>query len=919
MPLQSNLWFAAVPPASVPTPNPGYYALFISDGSGNTIAGFVHKKAANGEVTTAVNSPDDYTDEMARDAVASILTDSSTVGFVYDDAGNFISASVTAAAITDMHLAVNSVGTGQLKDGAVTGDKIIDGSITNSKIDDGAVTTMKIGDSAVSNVKLSDGSVTNTKLDSGAVTSSKLADNAVTNTKLADASITASKVDAGAITGSKLADATITGSKLVAGAVATGNLADTAVTTVKVADAAVTNAKLANMAAGTIKMRPAGTAGAPTDATLAAVKTALAIAAADIAGLGTAATQAATAFDAAGAATAAQAAAIAASQPLDADLTAIAALSTTAYGRALLTLSDAAANTAQLNVATTALKGLMAAADKTKLDALAVPTAKLRYVVTDYGITTSNTGAANVTAWNTLMTTIPDNSEVYFPPGPNPFPFASTLNIPTGKHLKIAGASNQKSMIQTTSATADIFAVHDWYNEFQGLKFTSSVTRTAGAAINSGNNVAISVYDCDFAGMWDGILYTGGNSAGNLAVVENCGFTGTLNRGITLDGTDANTIIDKVVMDGTLGQQVVGLELLQCGSVLVSNSDFIRAQNNLRFNPTSPQGVFSAYFVNTFFDTSSASSVLFTGTGNVQRVKFSNCWFSGSVTGCEFASTATTLPTAIDFINCDIFGNSSRGIWAHGVQDFNVTNSRIAGNTTAGIEVSASAGAVTKFNLANNSICPTAGFGANGTGILINAGTYGGYAVKNNDLRNNTTNNLTDSGTVATSDLKIINDNFGHIITGSIGNLSAPVTQSGTSAGALLTARVPGKAATVGQVFRFRLFGNATATGTVTFRVYVGSTGGLTDTVAFTSTTSGSLGANVRAGFEGLLTIRTAGASGTIQCEAIGFGGTALLPAVTAAVSTPTVNTLNPWFITLGVSGSLGSGFAAQQAVVEAL
>jgi hypothetical protein len=55
--------------------------------------------------------------------------------------------------------------------------------------------------------------------------------------------------------------------------------------------------------------------------------------------LGTAATSATGAFDAAGAAAAAQAA----SQPLDSDLTAIAALSTTSFGRGLLASADAAA------------------------------------------------------------------------------------------------------------------------------------------------------------------------------------------------------------------------------------------------------------------------------------------------------------------------------------------------------------------------------------------------------------------------------------------------------------------------------------------------------------------------------------------------------------------------------------------------
>lgn len=57
----------------------------------------------------------------------------------------------------------------------------------------------------------------------------------------------------------------------------------------------------------------------------------------------------------AGAAAAAQAA----SQPLDSDLTAIAALTTTAYGRGFLTLADAAAATALLNTFTDSLKGLV--------------------------------------------------------------------------------------------------------------------------------------------------------------------------------------------------------------------------------------------------------------------------------------------------------------------------------------------------------------------------------------------------------------------------------------------------------------------------------------------------------------------------------------------------------------------------------
>lgn len=96
-------------------------------------------------------------------------------------------------------------------------------------------------------------------------------------------------------------------------------------------------------------------------------------------GLDTAATQASTAFDAAGAAASAQAA----SQPLDSDLTAIAALTTTSFGRSRLIEADAAAARSALGLGTAATQ------NTTAFDAAGAATA----AVAALGATVTKTGA----------------------------------------------------------------------------------------------------------------------------------------------------------------------------------------------------------------------------------------------------------------------------------------------------------------------------------------------------------------------------------------------------------------------------------------------------------------------------------------------------------------------------------------------
>lgn len=580
--------------------------------------------------------------------------------------------------------------------------------------------------------------------------------------------------------------------------------------------------------------------------------------------------------------------------------------------------------TADLNVATTSLQGMMSSTDKSRNDNWFN---KAFYNVLDNGISTANSASTNVTAWNALTAAAVDNATIFFPPSSTAYSFDSALTIPSGKHFRVQGGGRGKSIIQTTSGTANIFTPGDWYNEFVGLKFTSSVTRTAGAAILSGNNVGINAYDCEFVGMFNAVDYSGGASAGNIAFVFDCVFTNTVNFSIRFDGTNANAFISNCTADGAPAA-VAHVEINACGSLLISDSDFIRATNNLRLNPDSgTKGVFSVYCVNVFFDTAAASSVKFMGGAagtNVQRVKFVNCWFSGSVTGCEFAANSSTnKATAIDFIGCDIFSNSANGVLVTEVQDFAMSNCRIAGNTTAGVNILATAGSVTKFNIQNCTVGPTAGPGANGIGINIQAGTYGSYNVTGNNVAGNTSNNnIIDLGTVATTDLKNVEDNLGHLLKGAIATLSAPLSVPVTTETLVLAARVPANSVLVGQAFRVRAIAVTAGANVPTWNCKVGTNGTTADTPACTIVSTASL-ANGRVGVEFHIVIRSLGAPGTLYADGLAHSGAGVNAVVwsekaVGAAATTNVTTSGVWFITLTMSQTVNSSLV-QIASIESL
>ena len=428
------------------------------------------------------------------------------------------------------------------------------------------------------------------------------------------------------------------------------------------------------------------------------------------------------------------------------------------------------------------------------------------YDVTNYGVTTGNSGATNNTNLANLLNNVaPSSSVIYFPAGF--FPFASTITIPAKIFNFIgsgAGLSGSQSAFYWTSNVAgDLIALTagNWYTQFRDIGFITSVTQTAGAAINVMGNAGINFTNCLFTGLssstplYNCIRFDGPNGA-DETFMYNCVFTNFSSTAIVINSTNSTL----AVLGGTInggGTGNVGIGMQQAAAIQIVNMDIIGCTNNLLMNPGTGNVVASVLCDNTYFDNSGGACLKITGAGATVRSKFSQCTFTvGSsaspATGIEISSTYTSSTgTGIDFINCDLintYGSTGVGTafnFTSGAGDIRIESCNIS-NWATGINVTpASLAGMTKLTIVNNDIGQFGGYAGNTTGINLLAGSaaYGSILIDNNTMIGNTTNIIDASslgtGTAQTG-FKLIGGNSG-LITPNTANYAATTIATGAT------------------------------------------------------------------------------------------------------------------------------------------
>lgn len=146
---------------------------------------------ADGVVGTAQIADGSITDAKIVGLTANKIT-AGTINGKEINVTDLNADNITAGTINGQR--IPQLGEDKIKDGAVSGIKIVDGAVTTDKIGDNAVTADKVVAEAITTDKIAANAVTADKILAGAVTTDKLDANAVTAEKIAAHTITVDQI-----------------------------------------------------------------------------------------------------------------------------------------------------------------------------------------------------------------------------------------------------------------------------------------------------------------------------------------------------------------------------------------------------------------------------------------------------------------------------------------------------------------------------------------------------------------------------------------------------------------------------------------------------------------------------------------------------------------------------------------------------
>lgn len=348
---------------------------------------------------------------------------------------------------------------------------------------------------------------------------------------------------------------------------------------------------------------------------------------------------------------------------------------------------------------------------------------------------------------------------VFFPPG--------TYRLDTGlawtkSGVHLVGAGIGATTLSCTFNTADIISIGDGVanpnnTTVTGMSITSTVARTAGAAVRVQNGHAIHISHIRLDNnMYYGFRFDGGAQQFIYKLTDfeiNSGFVGIL------VGQTGTVVQDLFINRGVIANCTSsGLLLLNASGVNAMHTDVIGCATGLATFPAVGQEVRYLFFTQMVMDTCVNNGWFFTANGGtVAEVTLDNCWGSSNGTGGGAGSNSgiyidatSGACRAFAISACRFLNNQGNGIHLGNSLNVTISNCHCIANSQVGsalfhgmfVEPNVSLWSVSGGVFGNNGIFGAANL--QGYGIAC-SGTSDNFVIEGALVAGNVTGGISDT------------------------------------------------------------------------------------------------------------------------------------------------------------------------------
>lgn len=317
----------------------------------------------------------------------------------------------------------------------------------------------------------------------------------------------------------------------------------------------------------------------------------------------------------------------------------------------------------------------------------------------DYGMVCNGSTVDTTAFQNALNSFGAAGGELRLPPGTC---LTGAVTVPT--NVWIIGRGPASTTIQVNSATANLLTFSGTGSGLRGVQLAASVTRTAGAYVQSAYGVVID--NVNVTGYFVGFNFAGASSSA-LAVEPQLlninSYLPAVGTGSALAVFEnySNAVVRNVVGTGTAsGQQPdYGIVFKNGDTAFVSDTNITRHGYALALIPGASENNYSFNAANSDFDSAgvisgsvNAASCLIqpTSTGNIYESHFTNVWCGLAASdGATIGSTGSGVVDGMHWSAGIFDGNGGSGFKIGlNVQNWSATGGHAAGNGGSGYYVS---------------------------------------------------------------------------------------------------------------------------------------------------------------------------------------------------------------------------------------